>query len=329
MFPALASIMIAYIFIKTGLYLTGQGAAITGSGWLGISWNFDPSFRGALYQGVYRIFFIAGGNLYNNPLWTMSYEFAGSFMVFGFLALFGNSKNRGVLYAVVFLATFNTWYMCFIAGMILADLYAHKRISQAYRSWKVIPVILGGLFLGGYPLVGAKSTIYQYITPSIVQQIFAKTIIINWTVIYLTIGATIIVASVLMTSQIAGIFRKRFMSRLGKYTFSIYLVHVPILYTFTMLAFLVLKQKLGLSYNVAAPLAVIMSIPYVGIAAFFFEKYVDSKSISFSSRIASFALGYEEIPKRLKNTFHVPRKLKLNLLRKPNVEKPISGELVE
>jgi len=229
------------------------------------------------------------------------------------------------LYVALLLSTFNTWYMGFVAGMILADLYANGKIVQVQRGWKIIPTVLLGLFLGGYPIMGATGTIYHFITPGIVQRLFAPLIIINWNVIYLTIGATIIVASVLMAAQVANIFRKKFISGVGKYTFSIYLVHVPILYSFGMFAFVVLKQKLGLSYHASAILAIVLSIPFVTLAAVAFEKYVDSKSIGFSSRVANIILGYAKIPGRLTASLQALRRL----LKKSYVEQPASQELAE
>ncbi|MEI6101908.1 MAG: acyltransferase, partial [Eubacteriales bacterium] len=51
------------------------------------------SFFGALYEGFFGSFFRHQAE-YNSQLWTMSYEFYGSFLVFGFCLIFGNRKNR-------------------------------------------------------------------------------------------------------------------------------------------------------------------------------------------------------------------------------------------
>jgi len=285
MLPALASILIAFILISLGLSHVQQAAAITHSEWLKDSWKFVPSFLDAVINGVAGIF-TQNGSGYNDALWTMTTEFLGSFAVFGFLALFVKSKYKNVLYVVLLILTFNSWYMAFIAGMILADWYASGKLKQLRRSWAVIPVLALGLFLAGYPYFGAAGTIYQWITiPGLVTM--------NWNTIYLTFGAIIVVSVVLATSQIAAFFRHKYISWLGKYTFSLYLVHLSVLYTFTTFMFLVFFQQASLGFNASALLAIAVSIPIVAGVTYLFEKYIDAKSIQLSGYVANIVLGYQ------------------------------------
>lgn len=282
MLPALASIIIAFIIITLGISHEQQAAAITHSGWLQYWWDFTPNLYNALSSGVREIFFL-GGNRYNNALWTMTTEFGGSFIVFGFLALFAKVKYRAVLYALLVLVLFNTWYVAFIVGMGLADLYASGRIAQVKRSWKIIPVVVIGLFLGGYPAGAALGTLYQYITVPGAP--------IVWKTFYLTIGATILIYAVLTTSQLARVFKIKMVSMLGKYTYSLYLVHLSILYTFTTYVFIGLRQQLHLGYNTSALLSIIMSIPVIILATMLFEEFIDQKSIKLSSYLANILIG--------------------------------------
>lgn len=302
MLPALASILIAFILLSLHLSHAQLAASITQSGWLSGAWGFVPNLIDAIQGGVYGIF-IQSGNIYNNALWTMAIEFTGSFIVFGFLALFSKSKYKVIFYIFLLIATFNTWFMGFVLGMILADLYSKDIIKQKVRKWFVfVPALVIGLFLGGYPLFGDNNTIYHYIFPHVLD--------INWVIVSLSIGATILILIVLSTAQVAGLFANKFVSKLGKYTFSLYLVHLSILYTLTTAIFLVLDKKIGLGYNMSAVLAIISSIPVVLTATILFEKYVDSQSIKLSSYVGGVLLGTTKTPRLSRYLKKISKKAK-------------------
>ena len=60
-------------------------------------YQFSPTLSDALHQTTW-VAFTTGYVEYNVVLWTMPIELVGSFIVFGFLALFGNLRNRGLIY---------------------------------------------------------------------------------------------------------------------------------------------------------------------------------------------------------------------------------------
>lgn len=292
MLPALASILIACFILMAGVsFLKENVAAISGSGWLERSWSVVPNVFEAAQSGMFDIF-MKEGNSYNNVLWTMVFEFAGSFLVFGFLALFGKLKYRWVVYGFLGFATFNTWFFAFIIGMLMADLYANGYLKPKRHSWFLIaPVLILSLVFGGYPAESVKGTIYQYMTIGGLG--------IDWTVVYLTFGAIGLVGVILLTEQIAAVFRRRAISKLGKYTFALYLIHLPVIYTFGMAIFLIFYKAAGLGFNVSVLLTLIASAPIIAGAAILFEKYVDAPSIKFSTYISNILLGYES-PENLK-----------------------------
>jgi peptidoglycan/LPS O-acetylase OafA/YrhL len=302
MLPALASILIAFTLLSLHLAHNQTAATITQSGWLGGAWTFAPNIFEAIRNGLFDIFAVSG-NGYNNALWTMTYEFAGSFLVFGFLALFSTSKYRSVFYAFLLIATFNTWFMGFVLGMILADLYARGTFRQKIRRrYLFIPALIIGLFFGGYPIFGTTNSVYRYILPQVLG--------INWVPVSLTLGATVLIAVVLSTTQVAKVFANKYVSKLGKYTFSLYLVHLSILYTLTTAIFLLLDQKLGFGYNRSALLSIIFSIPVICVATILFEKYIDSQSIRLSSYAGGVMLGITKTPRLNKYLKNLIKKFK-------------------
>ena len=277
MLPALVSTLLCYALIKLGLSHTQAATALTGSSWLLSGWNFIPGLWNALWSGTVDIF-TSGSSVYNNALWTMKIEFLGSFLVFAFLLLFSHSPRRWILYTLLVVLTFNSWLLGFVFGMMLADIYAAGYIKKKKRNIiATIACMCVAIILGGYPGAAVNGTFYHItnILP------FAA---INYQVISTLIGATIIVAVVLSTKQVADILSHRHISIFGKYTFSLYLIHLPILYTFTTGVFLLLHAHF--SYSVSVGISLLLSIPLLVVVTILFEKYVDVPAIKVGSKLA-------------------------------------------
>lgn len=288
MIPALAATLVAFalsslIFFKQGVF------DINGSPWIDRRWGDDLSLLGAIKSGMFGIFVIDDSK-YNVVLWTMMYEFAGSFIVFGFLLLFGKTNNRWLAYLFLIIATANTWYLPFILGVMLADGYASGLIKPgSYSKRLIVPLVVLAVFLGGFPLGGTQGTMYAAISPELLN--------INWVKFYLTIAATLIVGLVVFWRPLSELFKKPIISGVGKYTFALYLTHLPILLTVTMALFLLLNGPVGLSYNLSAIGAFALTIPVFVEAAVLFEKYVDAPAVRLSSNVAAIFLGEKPMPK--------------------------------
>lgn len=279
MLPALCSIIIANLLIQLGFSgYREQAAHIVGGGSLLIQWNFDPSFWDAFIQGVWSIF-ATGDDTYNRVLWTMHYEFFGSFLVFVLLFIFGRSKYRMAIFLIVLLLSIGSWYMGFVLGLILADIYSNKNHHFAkLRSLPVgIGVLLLGFFLGSFPLQGAQSTFYESFNSDGLSHIQNLTL-------FLAIGAFFVILAVISNPAIKKVFGNSKLAILGKYTFSLYLTHMLILLTLTPFLFTAFEPLVG--YNRAVVMSVLLSIPVIACVAWLFEKYVDTPSIRFSASVS-------------------------------------------
>lgn len=285
MLPALASVLICYLLIKLGVSHTTQAAAVTQSGWLAINWTFVPDLFVAIREGALGIF-ISGQSVYNNVLWTMTTEFIGSFLVFGFALLFAHSKHRWIVYGLLLIILFNTWFIPFIIGMLFADLYSKGYLQQRKRGFTAILLVGIAIFCGGFPVGSTANTLYAVFE-------LPATVGINNLVLYTTIGASIAVYAVLTTAQIAKVFSMKYMRMLGRYTFSLYLVHIPVLFTLTTGLFLYFNHFMG--YNRAVAVAILCSLPVVGLATWLFERYVDAPAVRFSRYLAHVYEGKRDI----------------------------------
>ena len=87
--PILFSNLLAYLLLSSSLFYNKQVSVLSLSiGWLSKFWDFTPRLWTMLWESFYGTFF-AHANSYNNPLWTMNFEFFGSLIVFAFMAFFG------------------------------------------------------------------------------------------------------------------------------------------------------------------------------------------------------------------------------------------------
>nr|WP_174590528.1 acyltransferase family protein [Methanocella conradii] len=90
----LFAVVAAYVLLAGHLYFNRPASSITGSSWLASANSYAPGFVDALKDGVWSVFFENPNLYFDNALWTMAVEFTGSFLVFSFLMLFGDLKNR-------------------------------------------------------------------------------------------------------------------------------------------------------------------------------------------------------------------------------------------
>ena len=273
MLPALASVLLCFILIKLHAAHIDSAALITQSPWLKGAWHFDANILDALYNGTVGIF-MHGSSNYNNVLWTMMNEFIGSFLVFGCAMLFGTSKYRWIPYTALLLITFNTLFIAFVIGMILADLHSTGFIKKLKLRY-TLPLLALGIFFGGYPNGEVEGTIYGFLQPHILD-----TLHLDYYNLYWTIGAALLVFLAVFSRGVASTLRRPKISILGKYTFSLYLVHIPILYVFTTFVFVKLYPLIG--YNGAAVYACLLSIPVLWGVTFLFERYIDKPAINFA-----------------------------------------------
>ena len=88
--------------------------------------TFTPTLEQLFGFSLLKVFVAySGAETYDPPLWTMSYEFYGSFIVFAVVALLRPSRLRTLMLSVLFaaLASLQSYFALFIAGILIADIF--------------------------------------------------------------------------------------------------------------------------------------------------------------------------------------------------------------
>jgi peptidoglycan/LPS O-acetylase OafA/YrhL len=261
--PVLVVNMISGFLATTQLYSNQPASFASGSLWLG--WNFlgnpypVPPILGAIYEGGIGTF-LFGKNYFNSNIWTMSYEFFGSLVVFVLAYIFIAAKRR-IFIAVAILVTIaavclSPYYLCFVTGIAIA-IFRRRLLarigSQRMRPWKV-PLSLVGIvlafFLFGYQeqIAGTLSPVrfYAFLSPVAALHPTLLRVVLH------TLSAVIILVTALSFPHY---LRTASAAFLGRLSFSIYLVHIPIICSIGAWLYLFVLPKLG---DVAAATSAIL-----------------------------------------------------------------------
>lgn len=253
--PILLSVLLSWALLELGLMAHEAAGRLSGSDWL-VNFTNDPaigtpepSLPGALLQGgAFAMLRAAPGDAaYNSVLWTMRVELIGSFLAFGLglalVALRGTPLLlRFALLAATALAVRMVagYYLTFIIGVGLALLAASRPLRVPG------PVAAGmaavALWMLGYVDGGADhallALLYGRPPPSIYVHAAA---------------AALLILAIEGSAPLRAVLSGGWAAALGRLSFPIYLLHLPVLCSAGALAFV--AEGGGLQGTLAAVVA--------------------------------------------------------------------------
>lgn len=274
--PVITSVMLAFLLIKLHVFSNNQLSYATGSAWLRRFWQTDPSFWQALYHGTIGVFISGKSDQFNTVLWTMKSELIGSFLVFIILYAVGKWRYRVLIYALLAILLFRTYYIAFLAGLVICDYYhtGSGRLQTWLQKGWWIPLVLISLYLGSSPVDGLRHTPFQYLTPLMP---------LGLSVAFVThiVGAIGLVLAILYAPPLQRLLARKPMTYLGNLSFGLYLTHLFIIGSFSSLVFRSLLPHL--SYGLSFVIMLIPSGLLIWLVAHLFMNYVDKSTIQLST----------------------------------------------
>ena len=273
----------SWILVRTHAYAYADAAAITGSPWL-VVFGFSPhppgphaSLLHALFQGGYGAFF-EGETDYDSSLWTMRYEFIGSFIAFG-LAMTGARASRPMqacLFATAVLLAGETqpFYVDFVAGAALAAFLPARNFRTPLLVIAVSLCLV--LYLAGYSSHAAGC--FRWIHHDLGNP--------NCLYVY-ALAAVLAIALVETHEGLHALLSRPIAGWIGRLSFPLYLVHVPVLCSIGCRVYLALAGSDPLAAKLAAIAATIVVSILVAMPLARFDVWWTSRIGEIARRLES------------------------------------------
>lgn len=275
-FPILTANIAIYALMRAGLFQNAQASKLAGTSVFFGNYNqFTPNLFDAVKEAVLGCF-LSGANKYNGPLWFIYYEFFGTLLMAGILALFGKTKARYLVYGIASVLAIRNDFLPFILGTVVCDLTYQKpnwlkKLTE--QKWLMGLLLFFGLFLGSYPPIGEhlEGTIYALIPPKVI--------------LYYIIGASCVLFALLHLSWPKKVLGSKWLTWLNTYSYGFYLMHFCILCTFSCGFYLALSDKMN--YHVLALLNYVLSFGLTVLTSWLIQRFVEKPGTQLANMISS------------------------------------------
>lgn len=257
--PVLVATTASYVLFALHAYNYEEAARITQSSWLanfasGSPSEFQPSLVDAIRQGALSVF-LNGNAYYDSSLWTMQYEFYGSFLAFGLAAAIGWPRSASKLivavlltFSLALLAKVAPAYAPFLAGVCLAYCLPTREEAPTLPT----PVSLGAVALSIYLLGVSGKPVGAYYW-------LLSNFPISPSVFHIVASVLAIAAIEFGSSPLRAALSGSVSRFLGGLSFPVYLVHVPVICSLGC-ASLLWAVSSGIPTNQARAIAMVVTV---------------------------------------------------------------------
>lgn len=275
-FPVFISIIFAYFLLKFE-FMYNKKLADTisipfSAKWLRMNYSFDPNFFNAIFSALYDTFFdYRTKSTYNSVLWTIKNEFLGSLFTFSLFGIIKHNTKRYYLYFIILIVLIKLkmlWLCTFLIGHILCD-FDYSSMTELIKKNEIkIHKFNKTLLIFSSIFILFSKKIFQFINiPTEYNNLILSTI-----VVYIS----------LRNNYFKKILSTKLFFWLGKISFSLYLLHLPILCSLS--CYIVFCNNTIVGRLIAVLITFLVSIPL----SYLFEKYIDQRGIRFSNKIGNY-----------------------------------------
>ena len=290
--PVAFTLVLACLLMKSNAFYNIQAGHFTHSDWwLGMLWSVQDPVAKLGHCLLWGTMFEGDASL-DTCLWTMSVELYGSLLVFAFLALTHQTRNRLSMLLVVFVffvLTNRPQYSTFILGISLNYMASVSRTHNKFITGLLAAILLTcGLVLGSFPSTFEfKDTIWAHAPLALLDA---------WEWLKVS-GAFFVVTAFVLSGRLQRFISLRLFRLLGYISFSFYLLHPLIIGTFSSYLFLQLHERWAYNASVsvvfAATLAVCflcswlmtkyIDMPGTRLSKYLFRRYIDNSAEEFKA----------------------------------------------
>lgn len=267
--PVLATSVLFFLFMKFRLFPTSETATITHSRWLATKFTIEPNLLQMLWNTLIELTVkYSLETPYNPVLWTIGHEIRGSFLVYLLLLVLGKHKYRWIGYTLFFVALIKSYYILFIAGVVLCDVQVEQKLPRANNLVKGL-LLLIAIWFGSYRQIDTPATWHLLDPLCLIVKPQA-------------IGAILLFYVFITSVSAEKIFGTRIFRFLGDVSYSLYLIHLLVICSFASWLFVWLTGTIQVSYPVAFWIIFIVSSAIIFLLSKVLFEYVDKQGIRFS-----------------------------------------------
>ncbi|WP_151791059.1 acyltransferase family protein [Acinetobacter soli] len=248
--------------------------------WLQVLAQQNSSFGQAIYEGTIGSFLFAESSV-NWVLWTMQVELIGSVVLFALLYLKQYSSGLFLTLVLMFPLSFALFknmdlYLGLISFLLGSLIFFYGR-RIASNAWAGLLLALGLYLAGAHNSSLAYQGIYQFLGDKTYDYC-------NF------LSGSLIVYSILMSPLLSRMLDRPVFVYLGKLSFSVYLLHLMLLYIVCLPVFNYCVQH-GFNYDSAFMVASLFFLVAILICSDIYSRVVDRFAIFISNKLAQYWVG--------------------------------------
>lgn len=267
--PVFVTSFLVWILMKLGAFVHLEAAQITGSMWLPLYYVQNGTLRDVFETSFVKVWF-EGSNLFSTAFWMLKDLFIGSYLSI-LLSLAGKTvkekKAPLIWYLLVAMlyVYMDSLQLCFVLGTFLAYVFVSFR-DLKIPAWLNVVMFVCAIFLGGYPSEMKPIGVYKHLD-------FSSSRITDFQ-LYHIFAAFLLIVVLLYGNLLHKWLESKLCMGLGKISFAVYLLHIPILYSLSCKLFLQYYQSTS-RYGIAVLISFIVSLACVMGTSWLFNRFVE------------------------------------------------------
>jgi peptidoglycan/LPS O-acetylase OafA/YrhL len=299
--PILAACLFSWALLANGLMFNHAAAETTESSWLDSHMRQAPSLPMAFHEGTYgSLLALPNARTYDPVLWTMGIEFMGSILMIAIFALLRRLGDRrgirglpGATFLMLGLLGYGFFLGLFAFGAAMYHVNLRARLERIPRLHLVmLPVLILGIFLGTVPYSAARGSFldtlvsYAFVSDQSAWQFaYPAWLGLDGESFWHAVGALLTLLAADAWGPLRRLLSHPLSQFLGRISFPLYLVHLPILFSAGCGIFLLcLSIKIGFAAAVVLSVAVFVLIAI--LIAWMSTLLIETRAVTWSNAAA-------------------------------------------
>lgn len=278
MLPLVIISFAVFIMMKLSLFTNLSAAEITGSSWLSNFYKDIPSLKDVFLTSMITVWF-QGNDTFSTAFWMLSTLFYGSFLSV-ILSLIGKNKGKKMILVYLLIALIYFRLNSLLLNFVLGTLLAYIMISfkkPVHRTLPGLLLLIPGLFLGGYPTGVVPDNIYSLLN-HLPEFLTAYQF-------YHTLGAFMCVLGIYYLDTVSAFLGNKIFLFLGELSYAVYLIHIPVLFSFSTSLFIKLYSA-NSRYQLDALITFICSTFLILLLSWVFHITIEKGCSTVTNKIA-------------------------------------------